>query len=75
MILAFDTYYLEDKAKAVCLVFNSWTVSDSTALYEESILGIAECDPGSFYKNKILCILSFLNKIKEEIKSLNAIPG
>jgi len=73
MILAFDTYYFEDKAKTVCLAFNAWTDSDFTAVYEETIIGIAEYEPGSFYKRELPCILSLLKKITAEIKSINTI--
>ncbi len=63
MILAFDTYYFEDKAKTVCLAFNDWTDSDPTNVYEEIISGIAEYEPGAFFKRELPCILSLLNKI------------
>ncbi len=63
MILAFDTYYFEDKAKTICLAFNKWTDSDPIKIYEEIITGVAKYEPGSFYKRELPCILSLLEKI------------
>lgn len=73
MILAFDTYYLEDKAKTVCLAFKNWSDAKPTNSYEEIIDGIAEYESGAFYKRELPCILSLLNKIKSEFENISAI--
>ena len=73
MILAFDTYYFEDKAKTVCLTFMDWTDPKPTNSYEEILYEVAKYEPGSFYKRELPCILSLLDKIKKEIKSINVI--
>ena len=64
MTLAFDSYYSEDKAKTVCLAFKDWSDSKPTNIYEEITSGIAEYEPGAFYKRELPCILSLLDKIK-----------
>lgn len=64
MILAFDTYYFEEKAKTVCIAFNDWTDSEPANAYEETIEGVDEYEPGAFYKRELPCILSLLNKIE-----------
>lgn len=73
MNLAFDTYYFEDKAKTVCLTFQDWTDTIPTNVYEEVIEGVAEYEPGLFYKRELPCILSLLDKIQKEIKTINTI--
>lgn len=63
MILAFDTYYFEDKAKTVAIQFTDWTDESVTQVYEETITGIDEYTPGEFYKRELPCILSLLKQI------------
>lgn len=63
MILAFDTYYWENKAKTVCLSFENWTNDKPVEVYAEIIEEIAAYEPGSFYKREMPCILSLLQQI------------
>ena len=63
MILAFDTYYFENKAKTVALEFNHWTDKNPINVYEETISNIEEYIPGEFYKRELPCILSLLKQI------------
>lgn len=62
MILAFDTYYFEDKAKTVCVSFNNWTDESPAGIKEEILDGILDYEPGSFYKRELPCIVSLLKK-------------
>ena len=73
MILTFDTYYFEDKAKTVCLTFNDWGDSKPMNIYEETINEIEAYEPGAFYKRELPCILSLLSKIKTKVNSIEAI--
>ncbi|QZT37190.1 endonuclease V [Halosquirtibacter xylanolyticus] len=63
MILAFDTYYFEDKAKTVCVAFEQWKDEKPIEIYEEIISGVEEYEPGAFYKRELPCIMSLLQKI------------
>nr|WP_294780930.1 endonuclease V [uncultured Flavobacterium sp.] len=63
MILAFDTYYFDQKAKTVCLEFSEWNESKNFKVYTETIDNVSEYIPGEFYKRELPCILSLLNKI------------
>lgn len=63
MILAFDTYYFDDKAKTVAIQFDQWTSESITQSYTETITGIDEYTPGEFYKRELPCILSLLKQI------------
>lgn len=63
MILAFDTYYFDDKAKTVCLAFEDWKDKKPTHEYQEITEGVAPYEPGSFYKRELPCILSLINSI------------
>lgn len=66
MILAFDTYYFEDKARTVAIAFENWQDAQETTVYEETIAGINEYVPGEFYKRELPCILSLLKQIPLE---------
>ncbi|PKH51135.1 endonuclease V [Tenacibaculum sp. Bg11-29] len=63
MIIAFDTYYYENKAKTIGVSFNKWENDKPIEIYSEIIEGIAEYEPGSFYKREMPCIISLLKKI------------
>lgn len=63
MILAFDTYYFEDKAKTVGLAFENWTNNLIINTYVETLSGIDEYVSGEFYKRELPCIVSILNQI------------
>lgn len=71
MILAFDTYYFDGKAKTVCLEFTEWNQSKNFKVHTEIIDNVAEYIPGEFYKRELPCILSFLNQI--DLKKIEAI--
>lgn len=63
MILAFDTYYFDKKAKTVCVLFDDW--SEENYKFETEIIEHnEEYKPGEFYKRELPCILSLLKKIK-----------
>jgi deoxyinosine 3'endonuclease (endonuclease V) len=66
MILAFDTYYFENKAKTVGVSFNKWEDESPLGIFSETIEGVAEYEPGSFYKRELPCILSLLEQIRIE---------
>lgn len=63
MILAFDTYYSDNKAKTVCIAFNDWAGTATERVYAEVIESTEAYQPGEFYKRELPCILSLLKKI------------
>lgn len=63
MILAFDTYYFENRAKTVCLTFHNWSDAEEAAIYNEILGEVADYEPGAFYKRELPCILSLLEQI------------
>lgn len=63
MILAFDTYYYDNKAKTVCLEFTEWNQEKDFKVHTEIIDNVSEYIPGEFYKRELPCIFSLLNKI------------
>jgi deoxyribonuclease V len=71
MILAFDTYYFDGKAKTVCLEFTEWNQSTDFKVHTEIIDNVEEYIPGEFYKRELPCILSLLNKM--DLKNLEVI--
>ncbi|WP_396147912.1 endonuclease V [Flavobacterium sp.] len=71
MILIFDTYYYEDKAKTICLCFEDWDKEENYQIKSETISNIDEYISGEFYKRELPCILSLLSKI--DLKKVNLI--
>jgi deoxyribonuclease V len=71
MILAFDTYYYENKAKTVCITFNDWHDSEIQKEYKEVLAGVEEYTPGEFYKRELPCILSLYKQI--DVAKIDAI--
>lgn len=61
MILAFDTYYFENKAKTVCAAFNN--DESDIKFYEDIIESKEDYIPGQFYKKELPCIINLINKI------------
>src|ERR1700748_2787708 len=71
MIIAFDSYYFDNKAKTVCIEFTDWSETENFKVYTEIIEDIAEYVPGEFYKRELPCILSLLGKV--DTKNVTAI--
>ena len=63
MILAFDTYYFENKAKTICVEFCNWADEKCHKIYSETLENIEEYISGEFYKRELPCILNLLEKI------------
>ncbi|UII24528.1 endonuclease V [Fulvivirga maritima] len=70
MILAFDSYYFNNKAKTVCLLFENWEDATPHSILSEITEGVADYQPGEFYKRELPCILSLLNKVEFEIHAI-----
>ncbi|WP_338083382.1 endonuclease V [Flavobacterium azizsancarii] len=62
IILAFDTYYFDGKAKTVCLEFTEWNQSENFKVHTEIIGNVEEYIPGEFYRRELPCIISLLNQ-------------
>lgn len=71
MILAFDTYYFDSKAKTICLEFEQWKESENFKVHTEIIENVEEYIPGEFYRRELPCIISLLNQI--DLKNIEAI--
>jgi len=63
MILAFDTYYFDQKAKTICLEFAEWNEDKNFKIHSEIIDNVEEYIPGEFYKRELPCILSLSKQI------------
>ena len=75
MILAFDTYYFDNKAKTVCIAFDDWTESEKHQTFSEVLSDVAEYTPGEFYKRELPCILSLLRQISTETIEAIVVDG
>ncbi|MBF4472419.1 MULTISPECIES: endonuclease V [Flavobacterium] len=72
VLLAFDTYYFDGKAKTVCIEFNQWNHSKDYKVYSEIVDNVEEYIPGEFYRRELPCILSLLKKMELK-KNIDAI--
>ncbi len=64
MILAFDAYYFDGKAKTVCICFDEWTDAEPEKVFSAIIENVDEYTPGSFYKRELPCILHLMKQIE-----------
>ncbi len=72
MILAFDTYYFENKAKTICVAFENWTDEKPKQVFTSMLEGIEEYEPGAFYKRELPCIIDALMKINAQYAAENS---
>lgn len=63
MILAIDVYYIDDKAKTVGILFNSWQAENVIEIINDYRDHIAPYQSGEFYLRELPCIMSLLQKI------------
>jgi exodeoxyribonuclease-5/deoxyribonuclease V len=63
MILAFDTYYFDYKAKTVCISFDNWKANKVSKIQSETLDNIEDYISGEFYKRELPCILSLISRI------------
>jgi deoxyribonuclease V len=75
MILAFDVQYTDNQAKAVAITFQNWEDATPTDTIIKYIDGIAEYEPGAFYKRELPCILSMLEDLDLSTIDLIVIDG
>ncbi len=75
MILAFDTYYFDNKAKTVALTFRNWDDSIEQNIFSEVLENVEEYTSGEFYKRELPCILSLIKKLNPEDIELIVIDG
>ena len=75
MILAFDTYYFDNKAKTVALTFKHWEDSIVQNIFSEVLENVEEYTSGEFYKRELPCILSLIKKLNPEEIELIVIDG
>jgi exodeoxyribonuclease-5/deoxyribonuclease V len=66
MILAFDTYYYENKALTICIEFEKWSDKTIYKVHHEVLENVPDYISGEFYKRELPCILSLFQKIKSD---------
>ncbi|TAE44426.1 MAG: endonuclease V, partial [Bacteroidetes bacterium] len=75
MILAFDSYYVNNEAHTACIAFEQWTDETPAQVYTEITPETAEYEPGAFYKRELPGILSLLKQIETAQVSHIVIDG
>ena len=67
MILAIDVQYTENNACIAGVLFESWTSQKPFKMQVTLVDGVADYEPGQFYKRELPCILALLNEIEEPL--------
>lgn len=62
MILAVDVQYSEDNAKVAGVEFENWHSDKSQKEYVSLFEGVADYEPGNFFKRELPCILRLLSE-------------
>lgn len=75
MILAIDVYYIDDKAKSVGILFDTWLSETPEAIVTDYLEHIAPYQSGAFYLRELPCIISLLKKIDLSTISVIVIDG
>ena len=70
MYACVDVQYAGERAKAVCLVFESPQSEIPLAEYQAYVDNVQAYVPGQFYKRELPCILAVLSGVKERIDVL-----
>ncbi len=63
MIFAVDVYYHADQAMVAGVLFENWDDAEPTYELTTKVVGIAEYEPGQFYKRELPCILEILGQL------------
>jgi len=75
MIYAFDTYYYDDYANTICLVFEDWNSERESEVFSEKTPVPSDYESGAFYKRELPCILSLLDQISLQPGDLIIVDG
>lgn len=75
MILAFDAYYFDGKAKTVCICFEKWTDAVPLKIYSAYTENVEDYAPSAFYKRELPCILHLLTQVDEPFIEVIIVDG
>jgi len=65
IIACLDVDYRGARARAACVVIDSWTTAKPVAVYTREIEDIQPYEPGNFYRRELPCLLSVLQLLPE----------
>jgi len=63
-----DVDYKGEKARAACVLIESWDSGQSVATYTSDIGSVAAYEPGNFYRRELPCLLSVLSWVPNELE-------
>ncbi len=70
MKLAIDVQYSSETAFVAAVAFDNWHAAMPTAEYTCVMQGIADYEPGNFYKRELPCILQLLDQYQLSPKTI-----
>lgn len=75
MILAFDTFYKDDAAKTIGILFRDWSDEHPAEVLTDIMSPVAAYVPGAFYKRELPCILQLLQQADPDTIEIIIIDG
>jgi exodeoxyribonuclease-5/deoxyribonuclease V len=72
---AVDVFYKEDRAKAVCILFEEWTSKDVFSTHVAIVHQVAAYEPGAFYKRELPCLLKVLQQVNLSLIEAVVVDG
>jgi deoxyribonuclease V len=63
VLACLDVFYAGSNATAACIVFDGWTATAPAEEVVRHFTGVAEYEPGSFYKRELPCLLGVLDRL------------
>ncbi|MCA9975123.1 MAG: endonuclease V [Anaerolineales bacterium] len=63
MILAVDVHYEETEAMAAGVLFSAWDACEPDAMLLTHLSGVADYEPGYFYRRELPCVLALLAQV------------
>ncbi len=65
MIFAVDVYYRANLAIVAGVLFDRWDAAEPICELTAEITGVAEYEPGQFYKRELPCIVEILGRLEK----------
>jgi deoxyribonuclease V len=63
MIACLDVAYSHDVGRAACVLLRDWTDASPAEEHVAEVVGVADYEPGQFYRRELPCLLAVLGRL------------
>lgn len=63
MLACLDVHYAGSTAAAACILFDGWTATTPDREVVRHFTGVAEYEPGNFYKRELPCLIGTIDRL------------